>query len=121
MAGSLKWFVYTADDGATFALKGDESNIEGVNGSTGDYDGTSTAIYSIPRNLKPRYATYANIAGTIRKNVVALTTAIFTAIAPGDTITDQNSGQTLILTGKTGEKLTLPKAEDTGLTDNDAT
>jgi hypothetical protein len=121
MAGSNKWFVYTTDDGTDFALFRDESNMEAVNGATGDYTGSSTVTYSLPRNVKPRNIVYGNAAGTIRRTIPALTTAIYNGIAANATMTDQVSGETLTVVRKVGEVVALPKAADTGLTDGDAT
>lgn len=121
MAGSNKWFVYTTDDGSNFALYRDESNMEGVNGATGDYTGASTIIYSLPRNVKPRSIVYGNASGTIRRTIPALTAAIYNGVAANATITDQTSGETLTVVRKVGEVVALPKAADTGLNDGDAT
>lgn len=121
MAGSNKWFVYTADGGTDFALYRDESNMEGVNGATQDYVAASPVIYSLPGNVKPRVCVFSNPAGTIRRTVVALTQAIYNGMLPGATIVDQVSGETLTLSSKKGETVRLPKAADTGLDDGDAT
>lgn len=121
MAGSNKWFVYTTDDGTNFALFRDESNMEAVNGATGDYTGTSTITYALPRNVKPRSIVYGNAAGTIRRTVPALTATIYTGIAANATMVDDTSGETLTVVRKVGEVVALPKAADTGLDDGDAT
>lgn len=121
MAGSNKWFVYTCDDGETFALYRDESNMEAVNGATGDYTGASTITYALPRNVRPRSIVYGNSAGTIRRTIPALTSTIYTGIAANATMTDDTSGETLTVIRKIGEVVSLPKAADTGLTDGDAT
>ncbi len=121
MAGSIKWFRYTADSGSIFAVKLDESNTEAVNTTTGDYGATDTEINALPRNLKPRYCEYGNAARTIRRRVVALTPTVYSGVGAGATITDQVSGETLSLIRKVGEVLSIPFAFDTGLTDGDAT
>lgn len=121
MAGSLKWFVYTTDAGDDFAIYRDESNIEALNAGTQDYVAATTAEYSLPGNVKPRVITYANPAGTIRRDVVALTATIFNGVIPGATITDGVSGQTLTFVRKKGEVVRIPFAFDTGLDDGDAT
>ena len=33
MSGSIRWFNYTSDNGQTYALSGDKSNIQAVNPS----------------------------------------------------------------------------------------
>lgn len=121
MAGSLKWFLYTTDAGAQFAIFRDESNLEAVNAAAGDYTATDTVVNAVPRNIRLRYLTFENTDGTIRRNIPALTLAIYNAATPATTITDQVSGDTLNLVRKVGEVIRLPKAADTGITDGDAT
>lgn len=119
MAGSLKGFKYTADDGTTWALFGDESNIEDVNGGV---DGIITPAqkYKVPRNLTPRKAVFSNPAGTIRREVVILTPATFAALTATTQMTDQVSGQLLNLKLTKGERVALVPLSDTGLNDGDA-
>jgi hypothetical protein len=122
MAGSIKWFIYSADDGTDFALLRDESNLEAVNGGAQDYPNTgSSIIYAIPRNLTPRYLRFVSDDGLIARNIVALTPTIFANYNPSTTITDQTSGDTLRLKIKRGESVTIPIGPDTGLQDGDAT
>lgn len=128
MAGSRKWFVYTTDDGSDFAIQLDESNTEAVNGGTQDYPDTGVDIlYSLPKNITPRYFEYANLAGTRRIKCVALTKTIYDAVVSGTTpvgsIDDPiTSGATLYLTAGKGEQFRYrPRGQDTGLTDGDAT
>lgn len=120
MAGSRKWFVYTTDAGTRFAIQLDESNTEEVNGSVGDYanDATDPQV-SIPRNITPRQITYVSADGNIRRDIVALTQAVFAA--PPTSFVDQVSGVTIGIKISKGEVLKRPQALDTGLTDGDAT
>lgn len=122
MAGSLKWFIYTTDSGADYALQADESNVEAVNGSIQDFLNDATVVFAVPRNVKPRYAVYENAGGTRQIKCVALTTAIYNGIpSTVTTITDPIGGGTLFLKRIRPEVITLPFGEDTGLTDGDAT
>jgi len=126
MAGSVKWFVYTANDDNTFAIKADESNVEAVmGGGTGDYvTGSSALIYAMPSNLSPRYALYANDARTRTIKIPVLDAATFTGLpADQSVITDPIAGEgVLTLIQLIPERITvLPQAGDTGLTDGDAT
>lgn len=122
MAGSNKWFLYTSDSGTQFAALRDESNVEAVNGTVGDYPDTGgTVTFSLPNNLKPRTATYASPTGTVSRTILCLTQAVFNGILPGATITDAVSGLTLTLRSKRGESIKLPRGIDTGLIDGDAT
>ena len=124
MAGSVKWFLYTAEDDTVFALSGDESNIEAVNGTEVDYTTTSTAIYAIPSNLEPRYAYYGTADGTRTLRIPVLSSTIYEGVAANTpTILDPIAGSgNLSLLRLTPERITrLPKAIDTGLLDGDAT
>lgn len=117
MAGSLRAFRYVADDGETFALLRDESNVEAVNGEGGGI--TAAEKYKAPSNLRVRSATYANAEGTIRRKIPVLTSATFAALSAEDTITDQVSGQTLRLRFTEGERVSLLPLGDTALNDGD--
>lgn len=122
MAGSIKYFVYTSDSADDWALKRDESNVEAVNGAVQDFPAVPPTQFELPRNITPRYATYVSQDGTVRRNVVCLTPAIYNGIETGaPTIVDQTSGLTLSLKGKVGERIRLPFGVDTGLTDGDNT
>jgi len=123
MAGSKKYFVYTTDQAADFALLADESNTEAVNGGTQDYADGVNITYEIPKNIRPRYAEYVNAAGTRKIKCYALTETIFDGIPVGvPTITDPIAGTgTLSLKRLVPERLKrLPISIDTGLTDGDA-
>lgn len=119
MAGSLRFFQYTADDGTEWAINADESNIEGANAGAVQ-DITAGVKYKVPGNLKMRVAVFINTAGTIRRVIPILTAARFGEITNTTTITDQTSNQILTLKTKIGEQVTLPKLTDTGLNDGDA-
>ena len=122
MAGSNKWFIYTTDSGADYALQLDESNTEAVNAGSQDYLNDATVVFAVPRNVRPRYAVFENAAGTRSIRCVALTPEIYAAI-PGTvtTITDPIAGGTLSLKRIRPEVITLPFGVDTGLNDGDAT
>lgn len=120
MPGSNKYFVYTCDEingGQSFALKRDESNLEAVNGSEGDYTGDPVLLYELPRNIKPRRANYAN---SVRRTSIVI---LDPAIEPPATIADPvvAGAGTMNLLSVTGEYLRRPVAADTGQTDSDAT
>lgn len=124
MAGSKKYFVYTTDESVDFALLADESNTEAVNGGTQDYADGVTITYEIPKNVRPRFAEYANAARTRKIRCYCLTQAIFAGVATAvPTITDPILGTgTLELVRLEPERLRrLPIAIDTGLQDGDAT
>jgi len=117
MAGSKRWFAYTADDGSIFGIQLDESNTEAVNGTAGALPTGLT--YSIPRNLKVREVFYGNSLRTIR--VVVLTPAIYTAVQTntpniGDPITPADD---LLYLRKNGERIRGIRRIDTGIDDGD--
>jgi hypothetical protein len=122
MAGSLKWFVYTTDDGTDFAIRLDESNTEAVNGATQDYVAGTNFRFSIPRNLRPRTAVFRSPDGVRTIRCVALTQAIYNGIPANVTsITDPlPPGNTLGLVQIIPERISpLPFANDTGIDDGD--
>ncbi len=124
MAGSLKFFVYTDSFGQDWALWRDESNTEAVNAGTQDYaPGTPASVrYVLPRNVKPRYLRYVSTDGLVTRKVVALTEAILSgAPASVPTFVDSVSGKTMEFKEAVGERIVVPYAGDTGLTDGDAT
>lgn len=123
MAGSLKWVVYTDDFGTNYALLVDESNWEAVNGSPADYTGDPVLVDALPRNVRPRTATYANSSGT-RSIKIAVNSpdsyAALTTTTPS--ITDPIAGTgSLNLVRLSPERRRLPIPNDTGITDGDAT
>lgn len=124
MAGSLKWFVYTTDNGDDFAIRLDESNTEAVNGSQQDYVAGTAFRYNIPRNLRPRAAYYRSPDGVRTVKCIALTQSIYNGIPTAVTsITDPlPPNNTLNLIRIVPERISpLPFANDTGIDDGDAT
>ena len=123
MAGSKKWFVYTTDFGSDFAILLDESNTEAVNAGTQDFPDDGPLVDALPRNIRPRRAVYANAAGTRVISCVCLTQAIYTGVVDNaSSITDPIAGTgSLSLIRLEPEKRRLPRGQDTGLTDGDAT
>ena len=122
MAGSLKWFTYTDDNGAIYALFADESNVEAVN-EGGDYTGTPALVDALPRNVTPRRAFYGNADGSRTISIPVLTSARLLALPTEvPTITDPIAGTgTLTLLRVRPEIRRLPIPNDTGLQDGDAT
>lgn len=124
MAGSVKWFVYTDDNGVDFAIRLDESNTEAVNGSTQDFVSGLSVVNALPRNIKPREVFYTNAARSRVLRAVCLTQTIYSSVVSGavPTIADSIAGTgTLGLIRANGERRQLPVPLDTGLDDGDAT
>lgn len=122
MAGSIKWFVYTTDNGTDFAIEADESNVEALAAGTQDYpESGNPPVFAVPINLKARYAVFSNDAGTRRIKVPIITQTIYNALDGNSTMVDPISGGNLKLLYKRPEIIRLPKGKDTGLTDSDDT
>ena len=114
MAGSLKWLQYTTDVGDIFGIFADESNAE-LAGTAVDLTGGASALYALPRNVKPRYARYQDATGTIvRKAIICIQ-----GTAPTTPIIDPSSGASLELTAIVGEKVRILTGIDSGIIDGD--
>lgn len=114
MAGSLKWFSYTTDDGANFAILADESNAE-LAGTGVDLGGGTSALYGIPKTITPRYARYADATRTIvRKAIISVS-----GTNPTTPIIDPSSGASLELVAIVAESRRFASGVDTGITDGD--
>ena len=116
MAGSLKWFSYTTDQGDNFAVFADESNAE-LAGASVDLTGGASTVYALPRNVTPRYARYQDATSTIvRKALISTAAGV-----PTTPIIDPVSGASLDLVAIVGEQIRIPTGLDTGIIDGDAT
>ena len=121
MAGSIKWFEYTDDEGQAWAIQMDESNGEAV-GNT-DYTAASTATMELPRNCKSRYARYVDATGRLARNIIVTAAGANATTVPATiTVLDAlGASVTLFLKTFVGERMTrIPFEADTGLTDGDA-
>lgn len=124
MAGSIKWFRYQTDDNRNFAIKMDESNGENVGNAdmVGADDGN---LDTLPRNIKPRMATYRSLDGTVTRRIpVTNNTANITTLPVSFDVSsiDGNPAVAVILTAFDGERQTrIPNSRDTGLLDGDQT
>lgn len=123
MAGSLKWVIYTDDFGTLFALNVDESNWEAIHGTNNDYDGDPVLVDAVPRNVRPRFATYSNGDGSRNIRIPIASQTLYADLTTSNpTIIDPIAGTgNLQLVRLTPEKRRLPIPNDTGLADGDAT
>ena len=128
MAGSLKFFLYDDDQGGTWAMNRDESNIENVVVDDATVDITLTNVvdrrYQIPRNLRPRYAVFREVGGLATRKVTIPTPAIYNALVTGDTLVALRSfsegGIQFQLQSVVPERITPVVVDiDTGITDGD--
>lgn len=115
MAGSIRWYNYETDGGVTFSLQADKTNIAAVNPSGAAQPG-SLSVSAVPRNIKVRYALFADTTGLIRRKVPLLTPGDVAALVPGLSFVPQGETATVTLTFIGGETTKLPKLADTGRT-----
>lgn len=116
MARSVRYYNYVSDNGQTYAILADRSNIASVNASGAAAPGTLPPI-TVPRNIKPRYALFSDPTGLIRRRVPILTPADVLALTPATAFVPSGETATVTLTAIRGEKVGLPKLADTGRTD----
>lgn len=123
MAGSLRWFSYVADNGASYAVFRDESNTEVVNRPS-EHSGVSIPTNPLPNNIIPRSVRIKQPSGFAARDIIVLSPSRFaeingtSAFLIGDG--DIDSGVTFTVTSKNGEKVTrIPVTADTGKNDGD--
>lgn len=130
MAGSLKYFIYDDDFGGEWAMERDESNLEAVIVDPTAVDVTpanvSTRQYTIPKNIKPRVATYKSTTTVAVRRVTIPTLALYqdlvNSVVANILRQFTDGGETFVLSGVTPERIKpVVVAEDTGLTDGDDT
>lgn len=129
MAGSMKYFRYFTDSGDLYALFGDESNIEAVHVTNPQVTSLNEddTPYVVPRNVKPRYATYKSTTTEHTRKVPIMTASIFAELKAKDyttankTFTENIGGDviTFQLASLTAEKMRTVTSNDTGLNDGD--
>jgi hypothetical protein len=115
MSGSVRYYNYVSDNGQTFALLADKSNVAAVNPSGAAAPGTLPTI-TLPRNIRPRYALFADSTGLIRRRVPLLTPADVAALTGATSFVPTGETATVVITAIRGEKINLPKLADTGRT-----
>jgi len=115
MSGSLRYYNYVSDNGQTYAVLADKSNVAAVNASGAAAPGTLPTI-TIPRNIRPRYALFADTTGQIRRKVIILTPTDLAALTAATNFVPQGETATVTITSIRGEKINLPKIADTGRT-----
>ena len=77
MAGSRKTVTYIADDGGSYCISVDESNIELIMGAQVPASG---AFPALPKGTFPRYVRIQDATGLIKRKIPVLTAARFTAL-----------------------------------------
>lgn len=115
MAGSVRYYNYVSDNGQTYAILADKSNVAAVNPSGAAAPGTLPTT-TVPRNIRPRYALFSDPTGLIRRRVPLLTPADVAALTATTSFVPQGETATVTITAIRGEKVDLPKLADTGRT-----
>lgn len=119
MAGSVRKFRYTSDDGNDYTINRDESNTEALNGTSAIPSDTG----SLPDFYYPRYAILTSTTTNKKRTVVILTPAIFKDLK-GSTdytlaVVGDADGETFRISALIGEKRERLAIDDTGDTDGD--
>jgi len=120
MSFSKRWFDYIDDNGNTWGVLRDESNVRLVN-PVADV-GASTASTALPPGYSPRMVTLQAPDGAIR-HIPILKAAAYAPIVNGQAFVEgsfdsEAPGTVLNVIYKTGEKIRRqPKSIDTGMTD----
>ena len=123
MAGSRKTVAYIADDGGSYCISVDESNIELIMGATVLATG---AFPALPKGTFPRYVRVQDATGAVKRKIPVLTAARFTALTGSTALTlgagDIDSGTAVRVRNK-GSEVTrfVPSDFDSGKQDGDAT
>ncbi len=115
MSGSIRWYVYTSANGIDYAIQADKSNIAAVNPSGAAAPATLPQA-AVPRNIKPRYALFSDITGTIKRKVVLLKQSDVAALSPTLSFTPTGETAAVQISYVRGESISLPKLTDTGRT-----
>ena len=123
MAGSRKTVAYVADDGTSYCISVDESNIELIMGGTVLANGSFPAL---PKGTFPRFVRIQDATGLIKRKIPVLTAARFTALTGATVLTlgsgDIDSGVAVRVRNK-GSEVTrfIPSDFDSAKQDGDAT
>lgn len=132
MAGSRRWFEYTADDATAYAIEMDESN-----GTAAGNTPLAAFANPLPKRLKPRTAHYEWVnagtagqgTGITRRRIVYGDRTAFDALVLGDTLSlpeyqavagvgqvTPNVMRDFVLVAKDPEKLSRgPRLADTNM------
>lgn len=125
MAGSLRPFLYTSDDGTQYKIRRDESNTETLNASSEQEDGVPAAgTPSLPVGYTTRYAILYNVANpAIKRTVTILSQEVFSGLTGGTDYSLQvvgSTAQNFRISSLIGEKRTLLAVNDSGQNDGDS-
>lgn len=115
MAGSMKWMVYTTDNGVEYAVHHDESNGETL--GFGDYTAL-VDLTQLPKGIKMRKVHAIDTANSAHRRSFSIGSVDTVAYSTPNT-TFSAAGTNWIATGTTGEAIRRPYHFDTALLDGD--
>lgn len=125
MAGSLRPFVYSSDDGNQYKIVRDESNTESLNATSQQEDGVpsgDTGAY--PMGFETRYALLYQVSNpNIKRKVTILSQEVFgtlTASTDYSLAVVGNTAQNFRISALIGERRTRLTNSDTGQDDGDS-
>jgi len=113
MSGSNRYFNYVTDGGQTYAIFASKDNVAGANSSAPI---ATLGAATVPRNITPRYALFADDSGLIKRKVPILNQASITALSGTTSYVPYGETATVRLTSYHGEVVKLPKLADTART-----
>ena len=121
MAGSRVTVGYVGDNGTTYSISVDESNVELIMGAQVLPNGSAPAL---PKGTKARFVRLESELGLVKRVVPVLTLARFTSLTGATpfviAIGDIDVGTPVRVRNKTGEKNRfIPRDYDTGKLDGD--
>lgn len=125
MAGSLKNFVYTTNNGSEFIVRLDESNAELTGAGFRDMVDADANLLALPKNVKMRYVNVVNAATNATRKIFCGTSSAAAFLNGGvfllALITSATAGSLLPfrVLSAVGEVVGLLNPNDTGLTDGD--
>lgn len=122
VTGSNRAFLYSADGGGSFAIRGDESNIEAVNGAAAIAPLAGSA-FTFPAD-RCRFARYVNTATQAVRVVIVVSQAALAVLPAVLNFWVQTSGSAgtnlpFALVTTRGERLSRYAGGDSGFNDGD--
>jgi hypothetical protein len=122
MAGSRKTVKYDADNGSSYCILVDESNIELIMGAQVAANGAYPAL---PKGTTPRFVRVEDITGKIKRTIPVLTNTRWLALNGSTALTlaagDIDAGTDVRVRNKGSEvNRFVPRNYDTGKDDGDA-
>ncbi len=125
MAGSLRRFLYTSDDGEQYRIQRDESNTEVLNSDSDQEDSIPSAtVPSLPDGYETRYAILYNVSNpVIKRKVTILSQDVFSSLDGATDFSLQIVGSSNVnfrISSLIGEKRELGINADSGQNDGDS-